>query len=61
LPSGEGCAPAISQFETTQPMVAITDSSMETSMKTPPVRSRPFNAAQMANAAVMPPIVSAIG
>ena len=42
-------------------MVARVASSMETSMKVPPLASRPFSAAAMAKAAVRPPMVSQIG
>ena len=58
LPSGTGCTPEISQFDTTHPIVASTDSSIETSMKHPRF---PFSAAEIAKAAVNPPMVSAMG
>jgi hypothetical protein len=43
----------------THPIVAITDSSIDTSMNVP--RGLALSAAAIANAAVMPPTVSAIG
>ena len=62
LPMGCGFTPAISQLETAQPMATREASSIDTSMNSPcPVRSRRTSAAAMANAAVMPPIVSATG
>ena len=62
LPMGCGFTPAISQFETAQPMATRDASSMETSMNSPsPLRSRRNSAAAIAKAAEMPPIVSATG
>ena len=41
LPSACGRTPAISQFDTTQAMATMVDSSIETSMNSPsPLRSR---------------------
>lgn len=62
LPSGAGAWPATRWFDTAQPMVASTEASMETSTVAPsPERSRPASAAAIANAAVRPPTVSAMG
>ena len=62
LPIGVGRAPAISQFETAQPMATSVASSIETSMNSPsPVRARRNSAAATAKAAVIPPIVSHTG
>ena len=62
LPIGSALTPAISQFETAQPMATSVDSSIDTSMSSPsPLRSRRNSAAAIAKAAVMPPIVSATG
>ena len=62
LPIGVGWMPAISQFDTAQPIVTSVASSIETSIHSPsPVRPRRTNAAAMAKAAVIPPIVSQTG
>ena len=62
LPIGVGRTPAISQFETAQPIATSVASSIETSMSSPsPVRARRNSAAAIANAAVIPPIVSQTG
>ena len=61
LPFGMGAFPAIRWFDTTQPIVAITASSIETSIKVPRSSALLARAAATAKAAVMPPIVSPIG
>ena len=62
LPIGTGGWPAISRFETIQPMLTSVESSIETSRNAPsPSAPRRTSAAQIANAAVMPPSVSHTG
>ncbi len=49
LPSGCGRTPAISQFDTTQPIATSVDSSIDTSISSPsPLRSRQNSAAEIA-------------
>src|SRR5690606_39826396 len=61
LPIGWGSCPATRKLETTQPIVAMAASSIETSMNTPSLRLRSAKDAAIANAAVIPPTVSAMG